>query len=227
MGLESSKGMDGSPPPANPISLKSLATLPGKSSRAAEAIRALRTHIMARHVSEGHRALAICAASLGSGCTFVATNLAVALSQIGVNTLLLDADLRSPGVAAAFGYKSSKSDLRSALSSATDFNDCIERNIMPNLSILFSSGPAPNAQELLAGARFKSLIDFCLREFDATIVDTPPANRYSDARRVSTVVGYSLIVAQRNKSHISDIKALAEHLKGDHANVIGTVLNEK
>ncbi len=41
-------------------------------------------------------------------------------------------------------------------------------------------------------------MDFCLREFDATIVDTPPANQYSDARRVSTVVGYSLIVAHRN-----------------------------
>jgi receptor protein-tyrosine kinase len=218
--------MDSVVQPARPASFKLMATLSGESSRTAESIRALRTHVMARHVSEGHRALAICAASRGNGCTFVAANLAVALSQIGVNTLLLDADLRAPGVAAAFGYKSSKSDLRAALSSPVNFNDCIEPNVLPGLSILFSTGPAANAQELLASARFKSLVDFCLREFDATIVDTPPANQYSDARRVSTVVGYSLIVAQRNKSHINDIKALAEHLRGDHGNVIGTVLNE-
>jgi protein-tyrosine kinase len=191
-----------------------------------ESIRALRTHVMARHVSEGHRALAICAASRGSGCTYVATSLAVALSQIGVNTLLLDADLRSPGVASAFGYESSKPDLRAVLSTPINFNDSIERNIQPNLSVLLSTGPAPYAQELLASGRFKSLMDFCLREFDATIVDTPPANLYSDARRVSTVVGYSLIVAKRNVSHINDIKALAEHLRGDHANVIGSVLND-
>jgi protein-tyrosine kinase len=209
-----------------PAGSKSLVTLAGEPSRGAEAIRALRTHIMARHVNEGHRALAICAASKGNGCTFVAANLAVSLSQIGVNTLLLDADLRAPGVAAIFGYKSTKSDLRAALSSPVNFNDCIERNVLPSLSILFSTGPAANAQELLAGGRFKSLVDFCLREFDATIVDTAPANRYSDARRVSTVVGYSLIVAQRNKSHVQDIKALAEHLRGDHATVIGSVLNE-
>ena len=143
-----------------------------------------------------------------------------------MNTLLIDADLRSPGVAAAFRYKSSKSDLRTALTSSINFNECIERNVLPSLSVLFSTGPARNAQELLANARFKNLLDFCLREFDATIVDTPPANVYSDARRVSTVVGYSLIVARRNKSHINDIKTLAEHLRGDHANVIGTVLNE-
>ena len=218
--------MDSGVLPKTPVDLKAVATISGNTSRTAEAIRALRTHVMARHVNEGHRALAICSASKGNGCTFVAINLAVALSQIGVNTLLLDADLRTPGVARAFGYKSSKSDLRSALSSQINFDDCIERNVLPNLSILFSSGPAGNAQELVASGRFKNLVDFCLREFDATIVDTPPANRYSDTRRISTVVGYSLIVAQRNKSHINDIKALAEHLRGDHATVIGTVLNE-
>lgn len=197
-----------------------------KPFRVSESLRALRTHVMARHVSEGHRALAVCAASRGSGCTFVAANLAAALSQIGVNTLLLDADLRSPGVAAMLGLETSKADLRTALSTPIDFNDCIERNVAPGLSVLAPAGPAPNAQELLASARFKSLMDFCLREFDATIVDTPPANQYSDARRVSTVVGYSLIVAHRNISHVSDIKALAEHLQGDRASVIGTVLNE-
>lgn len=218
--------MDSGVQPAKNFVFKSMVTVSETSSRTAEAIRALRTHVMARHVNQGHRALAVCAPSRGAGCTFVATNLAVALSQIGVNTLLLDSDLRSPGVARAFGYKSQRADLRTALSSPVNFNDCLERNVMPGLSVLFSDGPAANAQELLASGRFKSLMDFCLREFDATIVDTAPANRYSDARRVSTVVGYSLIVARRNKSHISDVKVLADHLRGDHATVIGTVLNE-
>jgi protein-tyrosine kinase len=218
--------MDGGLSPLKPLGFKSIVTLSQGSSRTAEAIRALRTHVMARHVSEGHRALAICAPNRGSGCSFVATNLAVALSQIGVNTLLIDADLREPSISSVFGYKSPKNDLRSVLSSNQSFNECVEADVLPSLSVLFSAGPAPNAQELLAGARFKSLIDYCLREYDATIVDTPPANAYSDARRVSTVVGYSLIVAQRDKSHINDIKALAEHLRGDHATVIGTVLNE-
>jgi protein-tyrosine kinase len=218
--------MDGVTARSIPLDPRSIVTLSGQESRAAEAIRALRTHIMARHVSEGHRALAVCSATEGSGCTFVASNLAVALSQIGVNTLLLDADLRSPAIYNVFKCNSTKSDLRAALSSPVSFNDCIERSILPNLSILFSSGPARDAQELIAGLRFKDLLDFCLREFDATIVDTPPANKYSDCRRISTAVGYSLIVAKRNKSHVNDIKALAEHIRGDHAVVIGTVLNE-
>jgi capsular exopolysaccharide synthesis family protein len=213
-------------PPAKLLNSKSLVTLSPQSSESAEAIRQLRTHVMVRHVEQGHRALAVCAASEGVGCTFVATNLAVALSQIGVSTLLIDADMRSPSIAEVFNYSAVKADLRNALSSDMNFDDCIETDILPSLSILFSNGPAANAQELLAGARFETLMNYCLREFDATIVDTPPANAYSDVRRVSTVVGYSLIVARRNQSLLGDIKNLAEQLRGDRTEVIGTVLNE-
>ena len=208
------------------VSSSSIVTVSGESTQSLESVRALRTHIMARHVSAGHRALAICSTTRGAGCTFVATNLAVALSQIGVNTLLIDADLRKPGVARAFGRQPGKADLQAALSTPVNFSDCIERNIMPNLSVMLSAGSARNTQELLGSMRFERLMDFCLREFESTIVDTPPANIYSDARRISTVVGYSLIVARRNRTHIDDIKTLVEHLRGDHATVIGSVLND-
>ena len=218
--------IDGSSGHQSLVSADTIVTVNADGTQSAESVRALRTHIMARHVSAGHRALAVCSTSRGTGCTFVATNLAVALSQIGVNTLLIDADLRKPGVARAFGRQTVKTDLQTALSTPANFSDCIERNVMPNLSVMFSAGPARNAQELLASLRFERLMDFCLREFESTIVDTPPANIYSDVRRISTVVGYSLIVARRNRSHIDDIKALVEHLNGDHATVIGTVLND-
>src|ERR1700722_18828236 len=114
-------------PPAKLFDSKFLITLSDQSAHASEAIRQLRTHVMARHVQQGHRALAICAATQGVGCTFVAANLAVALSQIGLNTLLIDANMRRPGVADRFGIKATKKDLRAALSADFNINDCIER----------------------------------------------------------------------------------------------------
>jgi Mrp family chromosome partitioning ATPase len=91
---------------------------------------------------------------------------------------------------------------------------------------MYAGGEAPNPQELLAGHRFKDLMEFCLRDYEATIVDTPAANICSDARRISTVVGYSLLVARVNKSYVADLKTLSSQLQGDHARVVGTVLNE-
>jgi Mrp family chromosome partitioning ATPase len=91
---------------------------------------------------------------------------------------------------------------------------------------MYAGHATANPQELLAGDRFRSLMKFCLREFDATIVDTPPANTSTDARRISAVAGYSLIVTQQNKTFVRDVSTLAGQLSADRAVVIGTVMNQ-
>ncbi len=205
----------------------SLVTLSDPSGVQAEAIRALRTHIMAQHVQQGRRALAVCGANPGVGSTFTAANLTMSLSQIGVKTLLLDCNLRTSGVEQLITPAAPAGSLRQCLETSTGFiGECIDEDVLPNLSVLYSGGPAPNAQELLASERFEDLMNSCLRDFHVTIVDTPPANSCSDARRVSTVVGYSLIVARRGRTFMSDVKTLVGQLRSDHAKVIGTVLNE-
>jgi capsular exopolysaccharide synthesis family protein len=193
----------------------------------AEAIRALRTHIMAQHVQEGRRALAICTPSKGAGCTFTAANLAVALSQIGVKTLLVDGDLRQPSVHQIIRPPRLADGLRHCLSTRdVGYDDSIETDVLPNLSILYSGGAAPNPQELLSNDRFQGLMQHWMRDYDLTIVDTPAANTSSDARRISTVCGYSLVVTRRHLTMVDDVRTLIAQIRADHGRVIGTILNE-
>ena len=96
----------------------------------AEGIRAIRTHIMAQHVDRGRRALAVCAPSRGVGCTFTAANLAVALSQIGVKTVLVDADLHAPGVKDLVRADQPKAGLAGCLSRGdVHFSECIDFDV--------------------------------------------------------------------------------------------------
>ena len=81
-------------------------------------------------------------------------------------------------------------------------------------------------QELLAGSRFKAFMDQLLREFELTILDTTATSRCTDAQRVATVAGYSLIVARKHKSHVKDVATLVKLLRADRSNVVGTVLND-
>jgi capsular exopolysaccharide synthesis family protein len=217
------------PAPANPAHVfsPSIVTLSRPQDGPAEAIRSLRTSIMTHHVQGGRRALAVCAASSGVGCTFTAVNLAVALSQIGVKTLLIDGNMRAPGVQLMIQPPGPMEGLKHCLDSYdANFNDCIDADVLPGLSVIYSGGVSANPQELLAGHRFKDLMEFCLRDYEATVVDTPAANSNSDARRISTVVGYSLLVARINRSYVDDLKTLTAQLQGDHARIVGTVLNE-
>ncbi len=202
-----------------------LFTLSEPNGDQAEAIRAIRTHVMAQHIERGRRALAVCAPSRGVGCTFVAANLAVSLSQIGIKTILIDGDLHNPGVSDLILSPSPRGGLAGCLASEGPFSDCIDFEVAPNLSVILAGRAVENSRELLAGDRFQMLMDFCLRDFDVTIVDTPPANSSSDARRISTVLGYSLIVAGNNRTYVNDVKTLADQLRSDHAKVLGTVLN--
>lgn len=216
------------PDPAEPefTLARPLAALDDGANPAGEAFRALRTHIMARHVGEGRRSIVVVGPSKGVGCTFVAANLAVAMSQIGVKTLLIDANMREPGLDKTFHASAPVPGLRECLAGDGAFADYIYEDVLPDLSLLLAGSKAPNPQELLASERFAALMSFCLREYDMTVVDTPPANSCSDANRVSTVAGYSLIVARKNKTLVHDVRTLVEQLENDHGRVIGTVLVE-
>ncbi len=206
-----------------------LITLSDPTGEAAEAIRSLRTYIMAQHVEKGRRALAICEPGAGAGCSFVAANLAVALAQVGVNTLLLEADLRRPSLDKFIRPTEPAPGLRRYLTSPdVQLSDVIQSEVLPRLSVLYAgSRPQENdsaVQELLAGAPFRDLMTDCLREFDATIIDTPPANRCSDASRVSNIAGYALVVARRDVTLMNDVKTLVSELEANEAKVVGTVL---
>ena len=212
-------------PPTYSLS-RSIVSLSDPNGGPSEAIRSLRTHIMAKHIDAGRRALAVCAASSGVGATYVATNLAVALSQIGLKTLLIDGNLRNPGIGEVIRPSVLGPGLYQCLASDEDFGGFIDADVVPNLSVIYAGGIAPNPQELLARDRFDALMSFCLRDFELTIVDTPPANTCSDARRISTVLGYSMVIARKDSSRVDDLKTLISEIQGDGGRVIGTVLNE-
>ena len=203
-----------------------LTTLSQPLSAAAEAIRALRTHVLAQHIHAGRRGLAIGGPSLNVGCTYVAANLAVALAQVGLKTLLVDGDLRAPGIDKVIPPRIATGGLAACLA-ATDsrIGDYIDADLLPNLSVLFAGEPSANSQELLAREWFGDVMRQCLRDFDITIVDTPPANTSADARRISNIIGYGLVVARRHKSLVSDVRVFVEQLIDDHVTVIGTVMN--
>ncbi len=205
----------------------SLAVVRYPGSIEAEAIRGLRTRIMAQHVREGRRSLAICSPSEGSGCTFVAANLAIALGQIGVKTVLVDADLRFPAVAPLLGIDGNEPGLAEYLTDRqAHVDDFVLGPVAPSLWVVPAGAVPGNPQELLSGDRFREFVDSLLREFDMAIFDTTAANRCTDAQRVATLASYSLIVARKHKSYVNDVAMLAKQLRADRSTVIGTVLNE-
>jgi capsular exopolysaccharide synthesis family protein len=197
------------------------------SSPQAEMLRLLRTQIIAQHVGAGRRAFAVCGATDGSGATFIAANLATALSQVGIKTLLVDSNLRNPRIDAMFGIDPNGPGLSTYLSLEVNRPErVVYPNVLPNLSVVPAGPPVARPQELLSGSRFRSGVDILLRQHDVAIFDTPASNENSDALTVAGVLGYALVVARRNHAFVKDVQTLASQLGASRATVIGSVLND-
>jgi capsular exopolysaccharide synthesis family protein len=154
-------------------------------------------------------------------------NLAVSLAQVGVATLLIDGNMREPTLERLIRPPTPPSGLKQCITEEGGHAaGLIHPEVIPNLSLLYAGGVADNAQELLAADAFKVLIERSLRDFEFTVIDTPPTNSCADARRISTMVGYALIVARQHESKVSEISTLAGLLQEDGAQVVGTVLTE-
>lgn len=212
--------------PATTAEIESI-MLTDPTSIRAEAIRALRTRLVAQHLREGRRSLAVCAASPGVGATYISVNLAVAMAQAGIRTALVDANLRAPLIAELSSLPLDMPGLADYLGNPkVGVAEIIDTDLMPNLAVIGAGEISESPQELLSTARFRQLADQLLREFDLTIFDTPAANVCSDGQRVATVAGYSLIVSRKHVSYVNDVRALAKQLRADKSVVVGTVLNE-
>ncbi len=203
-----------------------LVLLSGSGSIAAESISTLLSQLLSQHVQDYRRAIAFCSATPDTGCTFMAANVAVGMARAGVKTLLVDGNLRDPAIDQYIAPAEDRGGLLQCLQhDDIDVADIIHHDVIPNLSVLYSGGTTQSSG-LLASTRFKSLIATCMRDFDLTIMDTPPANRSSDAQRLANILRYTLIVVRKDKSYLSDVRKLVGDLQANRAQIVGTYLND-
>lgn len=204
----------------------SLVTAMLPDSVQSESFRALRSSLQSQHLKLGRRALAVCAAAEGTGASFVAANLAYVMSQSGVNTLLIDADMRTPTLANYIAPQGEGPGLADCLRNETLPLTSAVLRVQPNLSVLYAGHGDEQTFNRLGSSVFQAFIGQCVRDYDLTIIDTPPSNLYSDARRIAAMARHALIVTCRNRSFVKDVKVLIDELQSDGGMPIGIFQND-
>jgi protein-tyrosine kinase len=192
----------------------------------ADAFRELRSALLVDLAGREPRSgLAVISAEVGDGKSYVAANLALACSQLGARTLLIDADLRAPRQHEIFAIEMSVG--LSALLAGRCGRSAIQPLAhLPGLHVLPAGPLPPNPTELLEGPAFERLMADVLRSFDHVIVDTPAGTRGADARIVAAKCGTALVVARKGQSRMSALQALLASLAKGSTAVAGVLVNE-
>lgn len=193
----------------------------------AEAFRELRSQLMMGVLApdEPRRALAVVSPDVGDGKTFTASNIAVAFSQLGGRTLLIDVDMRTPRQHEVFGVQS-MTGLSGVLSGRSESNVIHQVRDLPSLFLLPVGAVPPNPLELVLRPAFSLLIHEVLSKFDYVIVDTPAAVHGADARVVAAKCGAALAVGRKGTSRMASMQTLISALSKGPSKLAGVVMNE-
>jgi len=157
-----------------------------------EAFRSLRTSLISKFPDSGTKILAVTSAQPLEGKTTTACNIAMALAYGGARVLLVDADMRRPGLHRPLRLTNERG-LSQVLIGQARVRDVLQRTVDPNLLAITAGSTPPNPSELLASERMMSfLTNLQNGPFDWVLIDTPPVLAVTDAvilaPRVSGVV---------------------------------------
>jgi len=192
----------------------------------AECFRTLKTAISLSAMDT--KCLAVTSTEASEGKTTTTVNLAASYAQTGVRTLLIDADMRRPGLSRLLEVRG-HGGLSEVLRAESDIPEmCRERVVkteVPLLDVLPCGPRILNAGMLLSMPTLAEVLDWAVSEYDQVIVDCPPTLPVSDAAIVGRFVDSMLFLMNPDKTHRRSVARAVDQLRAMHLKIVGIVAN--
>jgi receptor protein-tyrosine kinase len=169
------------------------------------------------------RVIAVSSAVSGEGRTTVAANLAVVMAQAGRSVLVIDGDLRRPGLTAALGVADGP-HLAEVLTGSVDVDDAIRPAGELGFSVLPAGPPLADPGQLLASELLGPLIEKLRGSYDAVLIDTPPLLPVADAVHLATVADGVLLCVRFRSTHEAELGLARNILHRVGARILGVTV---
>ncbi len=211
--------------PLSPFEIKD------KKGTFVESIRTIRTSLCLDSLDNPHKKVVITSSIPGEGKSTMAINLAHSLSQIE-KVILIDADMRRPTVAKAFGISLDHPGLADYLKAETreeavHISECVVRNLNDtNLDVLPCGELPENPLELLASSRFSRLLEKLGEHYDRVIIDCAPTQAVSDALIVSKQADTVIYAIKSHHTTMVLVRRGVQRLRQVGAHILGTVVTQ-
>jgi polysaccharide biosynthesis transport protein len=196
-------------------------------SQMSEAFRALRTSLLLSRADHPPQVILVTSALPREGKTTAAANLAVTLAQLGDKTIVVDADLRKPGVGRLLNMTGGNyAGLSSYLAGASSLDQVIVPHpTIPNLAAIPTGPLPPNPADLLSSHKLAEAIAELRKRFKFIVIDSPPVMAATDAVILSVQTDGVLLVVRSGETPKEAFTRTRDLLVSVKCNILGVVLN--
>jgi succinoglycan biosynthesis transport protein ExoP len=213
----------------------------GQQSVLAESFTSLKTILQFSALEKDIKSIVITSATPLEGKSVVAANLAIAMAQGGLKTVLLSMDLRKPTLHKLFGLETSpgitdfllgSGDASRAIRTVADLmmgemgvEDIMLTPGIDNLHVITCGKIPSNPVQLIQSEKFRDLLDALYGSYDVILMDTPPLISAADASILAMKSDSVLLVYRAGEVGRGILKRIKDQLEQVKANIIGVVLN--
>ena len=196
-------------------------------SQMSEAFRALRTSLLLSQADRPPQVILVTSALPHEGKTTAAVNLSVTLAQLGDKTLLVDGDLRKPGVSAALGMADGKHPGLSSYLAGVSSLDLVTvmHSSIGNLAVIPTGPIPPNPADLLSSHRLNEMVAELRNQFKFIVIDSPPILAATDAVILSVAADGVLLVVRSGETPKEAFVRTRDLLMSVKCHILGVVLN--
>ncbi|MGH9573476.1 MAG: CpsD/CapB family tyrosine-protein kinase [Candidatus Acidiferrales bacterium] len=193
------------------------------SAECSEQFRKLRSKLYQIQANEPLHTLLVTSTVPAEGKTFVALNLALAITrQHGRRVLLIDGDLRAPKLASCLGVPATPG-LTEFLCGAADEASILQTDTEGALFFIPGGNMVVNPTEMLATERFHWLLGRMAPLFDWVIVDAPPILPVSDAGILAGHCDGVIVVVRAGSTGYDAVGSALQELR--EKKILGVILN--
>ena len=203
----------------------SLITRKDPKDPVTEAYRTVRNRLKFAVPEKTINSLLIISSTAREGRTTTIANLGISFAREGRKVLLIDTDLRSPGVHEIFEV-SNTIGVTTILEEDRKPGDAIKMTDIEGLNLL-TSGPAPSdPARLIESVKMKQLISDLATKYDLIILDSSPILEVCDALILAGYVDNSIIILESGKTDRKTLSQARELLEQANLQPCGAILNK-